>query len=89
MEQQLSTSETRAHELEGVVAALNCQLDEASSHTDHSEQEHDSASLYSHFDGKAIFGGGAASLWFQDAIGICPAGDSLLPNLVKRPWSGS
>lgn len=47
-------------ELEGVITVLNAQLDEASSHTDQSEQD----SFYSHFDGKAIFGG--SSFWLQD-----------------------
>jgi len=83
MEQQVSAAETRAQELVGLVAALNCQLEEASSsghHTDHSsEQEHDSsASLYSHFEGKGIFGGGGSSLWFQDPVASCPAGQPCL-----------
>ena len=71
LEQRLTASETssagRIEELEGVISVLNAQLDEASSHTDHSDQE----SFYSHFDGRAIFGGG--NFWLQDS-GLCPAG---------------
>lgn len=79
LQQQLSDSEAaaadrigeladRIDELEAMIAVLNAQLDEASSHTDHSEQE----SFYSHFDGKGIFGGG--NLWLND-LAVCASGD--------------
>lgn len=65
LERQLNASESAAastvEELQGVISVLNAQLDEASSHTDQSDQE---SSFYSHFDGRAIFGG--SSFWLQD-----------------------
>ena len=67
LEQQLLDSEStaagRIEELEGIVTVLNAQLDEASSHTDTSDQE---SSFYSHFDGRAIFGG--SSFWMHEPV---------------------
>ena len=71
MEQQSSVTHAsaaaRQEELEGVITALNQQLDLLSHQMSHQQMVHQpQVSLYSHFDGPALFGGGSMQ-WLQSA----------------------
>ena len=80
-----SAAARRIEELEGIVTVLNAQLDEASSHTDTSDQD---SSFYSHFDGRGIFGG--SSFWLPEpAASNTSSSENIRPSGEKLGFAPS